>query len=364
MRKSILYLTLILAMALLTGCGQAQNGAPPPEEPPQEAQQKLQQEAESSPEQTAEPVNDTPEPAPEPLPQPQADGTGIKLELPKKWEEKYGEGLGKSLQIDMDDNGNRVLYGVLHGYMESPKITKVSLASYTDETTEGFEDVISLRWAYLITLDDETNLQLKFSTLGFATDTGEIEFDDIHSAEVYPAFANYYWSLDCEDPEGWGDWVYLVIEGNRTQYYSISNDSLEEYFDDYRDYYGDSYGDSGAAYTPEEPTRLTQYEWPDYCDEADCLMMESVGLQYNEQWGTATKLLNSGSLITISILPKIGGGAEYGANIRVDNSTTIPVKSSDGINYQCKSTGGQGGNMGGYSGLWINLTKDGWSNWY
>ena len=43
--------------------------------------------------------------------------------------------------------------------------------------------------------------------------------------------------------------------------------------------------------------------WYDYCNEMDCLMMESVGLQYNESFGTATKLLTSDSLITISIVP-------------------------------------------------------------
>ena len=93
--------------------------------------------------------------------------------------------------------------------------------------------------------------------------------------------------------------------------------------------------------------------------------MEAVGLQYNEQWGTATKLLKSGSLITITVLPKIGGGVEYGAKVKVERadgiSSSVPVKSSDGINYQCRS---EGGSCDGYTGLWITLTKDGWSNWH
>lgn len=58
-------------------------------------------------------------------------------------------------------------------------------------------------------------------------------------------------------------------------------------------------------------------------------MMESVGLQYNESFGTATKLLTSDSLITISIVPKIGRGAEYGANVkigRVNGISSVPVK--------------------------------------
>lgn len=233
---------------------------------------------------------------------------------------------------------------------------------------EVIEGAAVYQLSYDIALDDGTLFRLSMGITEWCEEEhDEISIDDICYADVYPQFANYYWSLDCgNNIESWHDWIYEIVSGNITQYYSISEDSLQEYpiFDDYGDYYDDYYEDPGATYIPEEPTRLTQYEWPDYCDEMDCLMMESVGLQYNESFGTATKLLTSGSLITISIVSKIGGGAEYGANVRVDGITTIPVKSSNGINYKCKSTGGKGGNMGGYSGLCITLTKDGWSNWY
>ena len=358
MKKNIVLFAVLFVLAFLPGCGGQTEGVSVTDVP----QDTL---VESST--AAEPVvesTDVPEPVSEPkpevvpIPQPQADGTGISFEFPEDWNTNATEGI-QNLQSMVNNAGNRVLYGVLHGYMDAQEIISMQLA---DSSVTPGEFVTGYDLSYDITLNDETRLRLSLTATGFPDESGgDVIFDGIASAYVYPEFANYYWTLECEDMEGWGDWVYQIVEGNTILYYSISADFMA---DDYSDYGGyDDFSDPGND-AFEEPTRLTQYEWPDYCDETDCLMMESVGLQYNESFGTATKLLTSGSLITISIIPKIGGGAEYGANVRVDNSTTIPVKSSDGINYQCKSTGGQGGNMGGYSGLWITLTKDGWSNWY
>lgn len=363
--KFLLIIVMMVSFSL-SGCSQAQ--VEPPKDMPQDVHTELTVESEPA----AEPVSN-PEPVSEPsepviLPQPQADGTGISFALPDDWN-KYPADALQDLQTMIDESGNRVLYGVLHGFMEAQEISDVSLA---DSSVDDYGDMVHYYPAYDVSLDDGTILRLKFAATGWNSgedSDGGMYFDGLYFVEAYPAFENCYWSLELEydeNMEGRYDWVYQIMNGDVTRYYSISEDSLQEYtiLDDYDDYYDDYYENPGATYMPEEPTRLTQYEWPDYCDEIDCLMMESVGLQYNKSFGTATKLLTSGSLITISIIPKIGGGAEYGANVRVDNSTTIPVKSSDGINYQCKSTGGKGGNMGGYSGLWITLTKDGWSNWY
>lgn len=358
MKKNTILFAVLFVLTFLSGCGDQTEGIPVTDVP-----QDTLAETNTTAGPVVEPV-DVPEPVSEPepelvpIPQPQADGTGISFEFPEDWSTNATEGI-QDLQSMANDAGNRVLYGVLHGYMDAQEIISIQLA---DAFVTPGEFVTGYDLSYNVTLDDETRLRLNLTATGFPDESGgDVIFDGIASAYVYPEFANYYWSLDCESPDGWGDWVYQIVEGNTTLYYSISADFMA---DDYSDYGG--YDDFSAPGNDafEEPVRLTQYKWPDYCDEIDCLMMESVGLQYNESFGTATKLLTSGSLITISIIPKIGGGAEYGANVRVDNSTTIPVKSSDGINYKCKSTGGKGGNMGGYSGLCITLTKDGWSNWY
>lgn len=353
MKKEIfIFILTLFALLALAGCGQAEKRSSPAEDFPQAEQQGT----ESMPEPTVEPVNDTPEPIPEPLLQPQADGTGISFMLPDDWN-KYPADALHDLQAMIDDSGNRTLYGVLHGFMDSQELSAISLA---DSSVEDYEYMVNYYLSYDASLDDGTPLRLKFAITGWGSENSndEIYFDGIDWVSAYPAFENNYWSLECQNPEGWHDWVYQITAGNIIQYYSISEDSLHDYT------WIDYFEEPEPTYTPEEPTRLTQYEWPDYCDEIDCLMMEAVGLQYNKTWGTATKLLKSGSLITITVMPKIGGGVEYGANVKVDGITTIPVKSSDGINYQCRSQGGHGGNMSGYYGKWITLTKDGWSNWY
>lgn len=128
----------------------------------------------------------------------------------------------QSLQAIVDDAGNRVLYGVLHGFMESPEITQVSLADSADGSVEENDYVTLFDWSYNLELSDGDNLRLEFYAIGWGEfGSGEMEFDDVQSAKVYPAFSNYHWSLDCENPDGWGDWVYQIEDGSIVRYYSM-----------------------------------------------------------------------------------------------------------------------------------------------
>ena len=287
MKKNIVLFAVLFVLAFLPGCGGQTEGVSVTDVP----QDTL---VESST--AAEPVvesTDVPEPVSEPkpevvpIPQQQADGTGISFEFPEDWNTNATEGI-QNLQSMVNNAGNRVLYGVLHGYMDAQEIISMQLA---DSSVTPGEFVTGYDLSYDITLNDETRLRLSLTATGFPDESGgDVIFDGIASAYVYPEFANYYWTLECEDMEGWGDWVYQIVEGNTILYYSISADFMA---DDYSDYGGyDDFSDPGND-AFEEPTRLTQYEWPDYCDETDCLMMESVGLQYNESFGTATKLLTA-----------------------------------------------------------------------
>ena len=84
-------------------------------------------------------------------------------------------------------------------------------------------------------------------------------FDGIAGAYVYPEFANYYWALECEDMEGWGDWVYQIVEGNTTLYNSISADVMADDYSDY-DIYDDFSCPSNDAF--EEPAGLLNMSGP------------------------------------------------------------------------------------------------------
>ena len=290
MKKNTILFAVLFVLTFLSGCGDQTEGIPVTDVP-----QDTLAETNTTAGPVVEPV-DVPEPVSEPepelvpIPQPQADGTGISFEFPEDWSTNATEGI-QDLQSMANDAGNRVLYGVLHGYMDAQEIISIQLA---DAFVTPGEFVTGYDLSYNVTLDDETRLRLNLTATGFPDESGgDVIFDGIASAYVYPEFANYYWSLDCESPDGWGDWVYQIVEGNTTLYYSISADFMA---DDYSDYGG--YDDFSAPGNDafEEPVRLTQYKWPDYCDEIDCLMMESVGLQYNESFGTATKLLTSKKL--------------------------------------------------------------------
>ena len=266
MKKNIVLFAVLFVLAFLPGCGGQTEGVSVTDVP----QDTL---VESST--AAEPVvesTDVPEPVSEPkpevvpIPQPQADGTGISFEFPEDWNTNATEGI-QNLQSMVNNAGNRVLYGVLHGYMDAQEIISMQLA---DSSVTPGEFVTGYDLSYDITLNDETRLRLSLTATGFPDESGgDVIFDGIASAYVYPEFANYYWTLECEDMEGWGDWVYQIVEGNTILYYSISADFMA---DDYSDYGGyDDFSDPGND-AFEEPTRLTQYEWPDYCDETDCLM--------------------------------------------------------------------------------------------
>ena len=250
--KRILLLFTVVAFGVLglSGCGQTDSV--PTEDTPQEVQ--------AHTELPAEPISD-PESVPEPevvsLSQPQADGTGVSFEIPEDWNQ-YPTDAMQRLQAIVDDAGNRVLYGVLHGFMESQEVSSISLIDYT---AEDYEFMVGYELSYDVSLDDGSLLRLSMGVTGWcAEETNEISFDNIGYADVYPQFANYYWSMDCEDMEGVNDWVYQIVEGNTTQYYSISADFMA---DDYSDYGGYDDPSGSESSIPEEPTQLTQYNWPD-----------------------------------------------------------------------------------------------------
>lgn len=218
----LLFAVVVFGVLGLSGCSQTESVST--EDTPQEVQ--------AHTELPAEPISD-PESVPEPevvsLPQPQADGTGICFALPDDWS-KYPADAMQGLQAIVDDAGNRVLYGVLHGFMESPEITQVSLADSADGGVEENDYVTLFDWSYNLELSDGDSLRLEFYAIGWGEfGSGEMEFDDVQSAEVYPAFSNYHWSLDCESPDGWGDWVYQIEDGSIIRYYSISERTLNEY---------------------------------------------------------------------------------------------------------------------------------------
>lgn len=124
MRKSVAFLVMIMALALLSSCGQME--VQQPEEPHQE----VIPDAESVSEATVVPII-TPEPEPPEteiisLPQPQADGTGISFEIPEDWNQ-YPTDAIQNLQVLVDDTGNMVLYGVLRGFMDSQEVSTISL---------------------------------------------------------------------------------------------------------------------------------------------------------------------------------------------------------------------------------------------
>ena len=153
MKKRMIFLILILTIALMPGCNQQE--VPSSEEP----SQPIQQESKPLPEPTIEPVN-----SPEPLPQPQADGTGISFALPDDWN-KYPADALQDLQAMIDESGNRVLYGVLHGFMEAQEISEVALA---DSSVDDYGDMVHCYPAYDVSLDDGTTLRLKFAEIGRA----------------------------------------------------------------------------------------------------------------------------------------------------------------------------------------------------
>ena len=220
MRKSIIFLSLILILALIPGCKQQE--VPSSEEP----SRPIQQESELPPEPTVELVD-----SPEPLPQPQADGTGISFALPDDWN-KYPSDALQDLQAMINESGNRVLYGVLHGFMEAQEISEVFLA---DSSVEDYGDMVHYYPAYDVSLDDGTILRLKFAATGWNSgedSDGGMYFDGLYFVEVYPAFEDCYWSLELEydeNMEGRYDWVYQIENGNIVQYYSISERTLNEY---------------------------------------------------------------------------------------------------------------------------------------
>ena len=121
MKKNIVLFAVLFVLAFLSGCGG------------QTAVTDVPQDTLAEPDTTVEPVVESvdvpelvsePEPEVVPISQPQADGTGISFEFPEDWSTNAAEGI-QDLQSMANNAGNRVLYGVLHGYMDAQEIISI-----------------------------------------------------------------------------------------------------------------------------------------------------------------------------------------------------------------------------------------------
>lgn len=132
--------------------------------------------------------------------------------------------------------------------------------------------------SYDVSLDDGTTLRLKFAATGWRSEEDSddgMSFDGFYLVEVYPAFEDYCWSLELEydeNMEGRYDWVYQIVNGNITQYYSISEKTLNEY----------------APYDDTDIQPELDYSamgWPDFADQTWEEYYNDGGQFYHDEYG-------------------------------------------------------------------------------
>ena len=170
------------------------------------------------------------------------DGTGIEFSLPLKWG-SYPSATKQNLHAIINNAGNKLIYGLLHGFMEAePLVISVSIQ---DSSDLGVKHAVEFEVSYDIALANQQSVLFVCTVLGWETAEPEQMY-----FENAPASAIIYinpesdtnsitYSLECNEGVGYCDWIYYEDDEFKTSYYSIADDKVHEYVyeepDDYSD---------------------------------------------------------------------------------------------------------------------------------